>query len=591
MKQIRPLKSLWRILMPAIIVGTLITLTTLVLMTLLSSVVSNVFLDHQQLRQVMTLLVWLLGCIVVRAILVWVREILVQRAALFVKSRLRRQLAAHVFARGPLYCEGERTGELVATLYEGVERLDAYVSRYLPQRVMSVVTPLLIATYLFSLDWMSATLLLISCPIIPLLMILVGSYTKKHIERQWSDLTYMSAHFLDAIQGLTTLKLFGRSAAERRRVARISERFREKTLKVLRMASLSGMILELMTAFAIALVAVMLGVRVIDGNISFQSAFLVLLLTPEFYRPLRELGVHYHAGVEGKAAMKSITAIMEISQAQLVPQVLDASEVRDVQTTMDAPSPLPFSQPPTLELTTVTYSYEDSSQLALDNVTLTLPANTCTAVVGRSGAGKSTLVNVLMRFIEPQDGAVMVNGIPLKDIPVDIWREHVALVPQHPHLFYGSVLDNIRMARPTASLQEVEQAATYAGASECIEQLPQGYDTHIGERGTRLSAGQAQRIALARAFLKDAPFLILDEPTSSLDPQSERFIRRAIEQLVANRSVLVIAHRLNTIMRADQIIVLDKGHIIERGQHAELVRRNSVYARMVQASRTREIAV
>ncbi len=570
MKQQWRLGSQWIALIPALFVGLLITLATIVQMTLLSSVISNVFLDHRRLAQVMLLLFWLLGILLVRAWLLWGREVLVQRVARSVKSRLRTQLAATFFMRGPAFCDDERTGELVATVYEGTERLDAYISRYLPQLAMSVLTPLLIAIYLFPLDWMSATLLLITCPIIPLLMILVGSYTKKHIEQQWSDLTYMSAHFLDAVQGLTTLKLFGRSGAERKRVARINERFREKTLRVLRMAALSGMVLELMTAFAIALVAVVLGVRVIDGGISFANAFLILLLTPEFYRPLRELGVHYHAGVEGKAAARNIAAILE------------TPVISNSQASGDTPCALPPLSPYTIGLTNVSYRYANGARLALDNMVLTLPSQKCTAVVGRSGAGKSTLVNVLMRFIEVQEGTLTVNGIPIKDIAVDNWREHVALVSQHPHLFYGSVLDNVRMARPAASMQEVEQAARSAGASEFIEQLPQRYDTFIGERGTRLSAGQIQRIALARAFLKDAPFVILDEPTSSLDPQSELLIRQAIEQLVSNRTVLVIAHRLNTIAHADQIVVLDNGRVVECGQHRELVRRDEMYARMVQ---------
>lgn len=569
MKQQWQLRSLWPALIPALFMGTFITLAIIVQMTLLSSVVSNVFLRHQYLMQVMPLLLWLLGVIIFRALLVWEREVLAGRVARSVKSRLRIQLMEALFARGPTYCDDERTGELVATVYEGIERLDAYISRYLPQLVMSVLTPLLIATYLYSLDWMSATLLLITCPIIPLLMVLVGSYTKKHTERQWADLTYMSAHFLDAVQGLTTLKLFGRSGAERKRVARISERFREKTLNVLRMASLSGMVLELMTAFAIALIAVMLGVRVIDGGISFASAFLVLLLTPEFYRPLRELGIHYHAGIEGKAASKSIAAILEASTTSNTPLSDDSQET------------LPPASPYTIQLTNISHCYASTNHPALNTVTLTLPAQTCTAVVGRSGAGKSTLVNVLMRFIESQEGTIAVNGISFKAIAVDSWRTQVALVPQRPYLFYGSVLENIRMARPTASMQEVEQAARRAGASEFVEQLPQRYDTPIGERGTRLSAGQVQRIALARAFLKDAPFIILDEPTSGLDPKSERLIREAIEQLVSNRTVLVIAHRLNTIARADQIVVLDNGQVVECGQHRDLIRQNGMYARMV----------
>ncbi len=564
-----------RTLIITIIYGVLVTVVMIAQMVFLSRIVNKVFLFHKSLGDVSLLLVLLLGTIVVRAGFVWMREVSAQEGAIQVKSELRKRLFAHLLQLGPAYSKGESTGELVATANEGIERLDAYVSRYLPQIVLSVLVPLLIVAYILPLDWASGVLLLVTAPIIPLLMFLVGSYAEKHVERQWLVLSHMSAHFLDTVQGLPTLKLFGRSDAARERIGRISDRFRERTLKMLRVAFLSGMILEFMIAAAIGLVAVTLGVRLIDGGISFESAFLVLLLAPEFYRPLRELGVQRHAGMEGKAAAKRIIEILETP----VPINTDAASTKR-----------PINQP-TISLSEVTYTYPGSERPALKKIDLTLLPGTCTALVGRSGAGKSTLVNLLLRFMDVHEGRITVNDIPLDELPVETWREYIGLVPQRPYLFYGSVLDNIRLAHPTASDEELKRAAELAGAAEFIQQLPQGYATEIGERGVRLSAGQAQRIAIARAFLKDAPLLILDEPTSSLDPESEVLIRQALKHLMHNRTVLVIAHRYNTIANAQQIVVLEDGELVEVGEPVMLLEHDGPYARLMHGQRKAWLAV
>jgi ATP-binding cassette, subfamily C, bacterial CydD len=338
-------------------------------------------------------------------------------------------------------------------------------------------------------------------------------------------------------------------------------------MKVLRYAFLSGFVLEFMTAAAIGLVAVTLGVRVISGNMPFEVAFLVLLLTPEFYKPLRELGVHRHAGMEGSAAAERIFEILSTA-----PRVRRDSRASDLA-----------SDEISIELSGVGYTYPGSGEAALSDLTLALPAGSRTALVGRSGAGKSTLVNLLMRFVDPDAGKIRANGVEITDLPAEVWRKNLALVPQRPHLFHGSVLENIRLARPDASQAEIENAAEAAGAAIFIRELPEGYGTRVGERGMRLSGGEAQRIAIARAFLKDAPVLIMDEPTSGLDPESERLIRTALERLSEGRTVLVIAHRLNTVYGADRIAVLDGGRLAETGTHRDLIRANGPYASLVNA--------
>ncbi len=536
-------------------------------MTLLSEVVSRIFLGGQSLGRVEELILFLLGAVVVRAGLVWVREVVSQRGAILIKTELRERFFARLMKLGPAFTKNERTGELVSTAVEGVERLDAYFGRYLPQVALSALVPLSIFLYLMPVDWISGLLLLGTAPVIPILMIAVGKHAETHIQRQWRSLSRMSAYFLDTLQGLTTLKVFGLSASEGESVANVGERFRKKTLKVLRYAFVSGLVLEFTVSIAIAVVAVELGIRLLRGDIAFQPAFLVLLLAPEFYRPLRDLGVSRHAGMEGKAAAERIFEVLNTA----APTDASSSDAKVPVGSLD------------IELSRVSFTYPDAPRPALSGVSLTLPAGTTTALVGRSGAGKSTLVNLLLRFMESESGEIRANGVGISELAVEGWRERVALVPQRPYLFYGSVFENIRLARPEAGREEVERAAELAGAAGFIRRLPEGYETGIGERGARLSGGEAQRIAIARAFLKDAPLLILDEPTSSLDPESEKVVRRAVERLAEGRTTLIIAHRLNTIHDADRIAVLDAGRVEAIGTHAELVESNKLYAALVSA--------
>ena len=594
-----PSARLW--LLGTVAAGILAAVVTIAQMALLSHVVARVFLGHDDLARVARLLWLLLGVVAARAALVWLREVTAQEVAIRVKTAVRGRLFAHILRLGPAYTRGERTGELTASAVEGVERLDAYAARYLPQVFLSAGVPLLIAAYILPLDWASGVLLLVTGPIIPLLMILVGSYAQEHTRRQWLALSRMSAHFLDTVQGLPTLMLFGRGADERGRIGRVGEEYRARTMKVLRYAFLSGMVLELMSAIAIALVAVTLGIRLLNGGIAFERAFLVLLLAPEFYRPLRDLGAHHHAGMEGRAAAERIMQILATPHPpfQGAGWAVDAAASTAQRTSPSrgeggqegregwrAPLaartlPADLSDLLTVELADVTYTYPNAERPALTDVRLTLPAGTCTALVGRSGAGKSTLANLLLRFMEPQSGAISANGVPITLLPVEAWRQYVALVPQRPYLFHGSVRNNIRLARPDAGDDAVARAAELAGAAGFISQMAGGYEAQVGEGGARLSAGQVQRIAIARAFLKDAPLLVLDEPTSSLDPESEALIAGALDRLAHGRTVLVIAHRRRTIERADRIAVLDGGRMVEAGTHGELLRRGGAYARLM----------
>jgi ATP-binding cassette subfamily C protein CydD len=369
---------------------------------------------------------------------------------------------------------------------------------------------------------------------------------------------------------LPTLKLFGHELVEARRVAGLGETFRASTMQVLRQAFMSSLVLELLTGAGIAVIAVELGLRLLDGAISFGPTFQVVLLAPEFYRPLRELGAQRHAALEGLPVAERIDQLLGLP---------------DVQVVAPLPPPQPAPRRDCIALVDVSYVYPNASASALHQISLSLATGKRSALVGPSGAGKTTLVNLLLRFLEPTSGAIYADGRPILSLDVDAWRERVALVPQHPYLFDASALDNLLLARPSATFDAVLRAVERAGAREFLERLPEGYRTRLGERGARLSRGQAQRLAIARAFLKDAPLLILDEPTSALDPDSERIVRESIERLGQGRTVLTVAHRLNTVVTADQIVVLDGGAVVERGTHDQLVGHQGLYAALVGADR------
>ncbi|RRR74106.1 MAG: thiol reductant ABC exporter subunit CydD [Candidatus Viridilinea halotolerans] len=517
----------------------------------LAQALGAVFLGGATLAEVTPALLGVVALALGRAGLVWSAEVSGQRLANRVKLALRDRLVAHVLTLGPAYTAGERSGELATTIVEGVEALDEYLSQYLPQVALAALVPLVILVWVLPLDPLSGLVLLCTAPLIPFFMGLIGSHAREQTAQRWRDLGWMSAHLLDMLQGLPTLKLFGRSRAQVADVAAMSSRFGNLTMEVLRVAFLSALALELLASLSIAVLAVEIGLRLLTGHLAFVPALTILILAPEFYLPLRMLGQRHHAAMAGREALGRIKAILEEEAPPLAERAPLAAHVA-------------AKDPPSLKLSGITYAYGSGAgrRVALCGVDLTLAAGQTVAMVGPNGAGKSTLVSLLLGFMRPDAGRIELDGVDLAGCDPVRWRGQVAWVGQHPTLFLGSVAANLRLAQPTASDAELEAAARAAGAHAFIMALPQGYATPIGANGARLSGGQRQRLALARALLKAAPLVILDEPTAHLDAASEAAVRSGLCQLLQGRTALIISHRPALLDLATRVVTLRAGRIV-----------------------------
>lgn len=485
--------------------------------------------------------------------------------ALDVKRGVRDALVRKLQALGPAHVHATSSGELAATVVDGVEALQPYYLRYVPHMTALAVVPLVIAACVLPRDWISGTVLLVTAPVIPLFMLLIGHGTERLNQQQWRTLAQLSGRLLDALQRLTTIKLFDATRREAALLARVADDYRRTTMAVLRMAFLSSLALEFFATVGIALVAVLIGFRLLDAELTFEVGLFALLLAPEFYAPLRRMGADYHARMEAIGASERIVDILDAT-------VPAAGHARPALTDRIR-----------IECDEVTFAY-DSDRPVLRGTSLVLEPGTITALVGRSGAGKSTLLSLLLGQRRPSSGCVRVDGHDLAEMDPAHWLRHVAVVPQRPHVFAGTVLDNLRLGAPDAAPAAVEAAARAASAHEFIAALPQGYATPVGEHGHTLSGGQAQRLALARAFLKDAPVVLMDEATAGLDHDSEARIAEALVQLARGRTVLVIAHRLRTVQFADAVAVMDEGRIVEHGAPATLAAAPTRYAALLRAA-------
>jgi ATP-binding cassette subfamily C protein CydD len=558
----------------------------------LSQVINDVFLARQTLSQVAPLLWGLLIIILARAVLTVLSEGLAATSAIRIKTTLREELFRRLFELGPAYLQGQTSGDMVTRAIQGIENLEGYFSQYLPQMVLAAVIPLSILVFVFPLDTLSGIVLLVTAPLIPLFMVLIGNTAESLTRRQFTALSRLSAVFLDTLQGLATLKALNQSQARIEKIRSASDRYRIATLKVLRITFLSSLVLELVAAVSTAVVAVEIGLRLLYGQLAFQPAFFILVIAPEFYLPLRQLGLRFHAGAAGVSAARAIFEILETPlvhnslvpaanpEPPLTPATSRSNDLFERPFPASRSIPYQISHPPQINFQKISYLYPTRVQEALTGVTFTANPNQVTALVGASGSGKSTIIQLLLRFIEPQSGQISLDGQSLRSIDLYAWRSLVAWVPQQPYLFQGTLADNLRLGDPSATIEQVRQAARLAELDEFVQSLPMGYDTIVGERAVKLSGGQAQRLALGRGFLKDAPILLLDEPAAHLDPDLESRIDSAVRRLCQGRTVILIAHGLRSVENADRIVVMDRGSVIESGSHSDLLARQGAYARL-----------
>ncbi|WP_329219007.1 thiol reductant ABC exporter subunit CydD [Streptomyces sp. NBC_01485] len=502
---------------------------------LIAEVVVGAFQHGMAVAELRTPLLLLVAVAIGRSLVSWLTELAAHRASAAVKSELRGRLLERAAMLGPGWLSGQRTGSLVALATRGVDALDDYFSRYLPQLGLAVVVPVAVLARIVTEDWVSAAIIVGTLPLIPVFMVLIGWATQSRMDRQWRLLSRLSGHFLDVVAGLPTLKVFGRAKAQAESIRSITGEYRQATMRTLRIAFISSFALELLSTLSVALVAVTIGMRLVHGEMDLYIGLVILVLAPEAYLPLRQVGAQYHAAAEGLAAAEEIFEVLE------------------------TPAPVSGTVAVTeggVAFEGVTVRYPGRSADAVSDVSLTVDPGETVALVGPSGTGKSTLLNALLGFVRPAEGRVLAGGVDLAGADLEQWRSRIAWVPQRPHLYAGTIAENVRLARPDADDAALRRALADAGALEFVDALPAGAGTVLGEDGTGLSSGQRQRLALARAFLADRPVLLLDEPTAALDGETEAEVVAAVRRLAAGRTVLLVVHRPALLAVADRVVRL-----------------------------------
>ena len=533
---------------------------------LLAEVVTAVSFHGHPLDEQWPRLGALLALLPLRAALQWGAEQAAAQAEARIKVALRDELFDKIRRLGPAWRVGQQTGDLATRLTQGIEALGGYHRHYLPAqgRLLAVPTSLL-AIIAWQDPW-SGLILLVTAPLVPFFMILIGKGAERRNLSQWRQLRRMGAHLFDRLRGLVTLKLYNAGRRQRDEVARMAEGYRRRTLSVLRIAFLSSFTLEFFATVSIALVAVIVGFRLYWGELGFFEGFFVLLMAPEFFLPLRTLGGAYHQRMEALGAAEGVLAVFD---APLPPAGGYPFERRHAKGIAIALHGVGFRWP--------------DGRAGLQEIDAQIAAGTRLAIAGPSGAGKSTLMQLLLGFIQPDEGEILVDDQPLSRLDPTCWRRHLAWVPQSPHLFQGTLAENIALGAPHADRRAILAAAEQAHCLDVIDALPQGLETPVGDGGHPLSGGERQRIALARAFLRRAPLVLLDEPTAHLDLTSEALIQRAVDDLAGQATLVTIAHRRASLCNADTIWVLEGGRLVEQGRHQALLRRTGPYARLLGA--------
>jgi thiol reductant ABC exporter CydD subunit len=524
-------------------VGT--ALAVLVQAGVLARIVSRAF-DGAGVRALRLDLVVLVAAFAARGALAWLMEVSGRRAAWSVLSELRLALAARRLRAQPRAVDGAEGAEVAAVAVQGVEGLEGYFARYLPQVVLAVVVPPLIVVWVAFVDLESAVIMLATLPLVPLFMWLIGRYTEARTRERWHSLRHLSIHFLDAVRGLSTLRALGRADAELTALRVVSERYRRATMETLRVSFLSGSVLELAATLGVALVAVAAGLRLVDGGLGLRAGLTVLILAPELYLPFRALGAEYHASADGLAVAERMFTMLDAPAGAVIGGVARAHS--------PAEGPVRFEH--------IQFAYPSRRRPVLEDLELHLDPGETVALIGASGAGKSTVAALMLGLLAPTGGRITAGGMDLAACDIDAWRRLVTWVPQRPALLRGTVAENIALGLPGAPASDIEEAAALAGAAAFIRTLPHGYETVVGDGGRPVSPGERRRVALARAFLRDAPLVVLDEPTADLDAANVELVSAAVRRLGQERTVLLIAHRPELVEHADRIVRLENGRAV-----------------------------
>jgi ATP-binding cassette subfamily C protein CydD len=487
-----------------------------------------------------------------RAVTTYGGDVLALRAAAATKSELRHKLLDRIVALGPQWLGRRSHGELITLAGRGLDALDPYFAKYLPQLVLSAIIPVAVLVRIAGSDLESAVTIAVTLPLIPVFMALIGWHTQQRTDRQWTQLTRLAGHFLDVVEGLPTLKAFGRAKAQAETIRRVTEDHRQATMATLRIAFVSALVLELIATLSTAVVAVEVGLRLLAGHLGYESALLVLLLTPEAYLPLRAIGTQFHAAAEGVAAAKDVLDVLDTPLPFVSVGVTAVDRAVDLSRDV-----ISFEQ--------VSVRYPGRPVPALDGLTTSVRPGERLAVVGPSGAGKSTLLSLLLGFTAASEGALTIGGRDLRQFSAaglaDL-RRQIAWVPQHAHLFSGSIEDNIRLSDPAAGDADVRRAADLAGLTETIAAAPAGLETPVGERGLLLSTGQRQRVAIARALLRDPALLLLDEPGAHLDAATAREVIANLRRYASGRTLIIVTHNPAWTVGADRVVHLTAGRLV-----------------------------
>ncbi|MHA4767314.1 thiol reductant ABC exporter subunit CydD [Bacillus altitudinis] len=524
--------------------------------------------DGKSLMQATPYVLLFLAAFLVRHGLTLMREKVMFTYSSRIGADVRKQLLDQLFHLGPVFTKKKGTGKLVTLAMEGIAQYRQYLQLFLPKMVNMAVIPVMVLVYVWTLDETSAVILIVTLPILIVFMILLGLVAQRKAAKQWRSYEKLSNHFTDSLRGLETLRYLGISKKHSRNIGEVSKRYRKATMSTLKVAFLSSFALDFFSMLSIATVAVFLGLRLIEGDLLLLPALTALMLAPEYFLPVREVGNDYHATLNGKEANEAIQVILEEKGFR-------EQETQSVQLNE-------WNEQSELTLQDVSVLHDEHAPYSIQDVDLTVKGKKKIGIIGASGSGKSTLTDVLGGFVEPSAGEIILNGKPLAHLQLAAWQKEVVYMPQHPYLFHMTLRENIRFYEPNATDEDVERAVQEAGLSQLVAELPNGLDEVIGEQGRGLSGGQAQRIALARTVLGQRSIMLLDEPTAHLDIETEYELKKTMLPLFEDKLVFLATHRLHWMTDMDEIIVMDHGTIAEMGTHESLMERKGVYYQLVQ---------